>query len=149
MKDVKKIKAAAPLYPFEAYAHMVTPLAEEDGGGYLITIPDLPGCMAEGETIEEAMENSRDAFAGWVSAQIDMGRQVPTPEWQPEAVPQDVSGKFIQRVPKTVHAQLVRRAKAEGVSLNSLVLTFIAEGLGKREPKGPGTPSGRTRQRRA
>ena len=43
------------------------------------------------------------------------------------------SGKFVARVPKTTHAQLTTRAKAEGVSLNALVLTFIAEGLGRRE----------------
>ena len=40
------------------------------------------------------------------------------------------SGKFVARVPKTVHAQLTTRAKVEGVSLNTLVLTFIAQGLG-------------------
>jgi antitoxin HicB len=43
------------------------------------------------------------------------------------------SGKFIARVPKTVHAQLASRAKAEGVSLNALVLTFIAQGLGRKD----------------
>jgi antitoxin HicB len=43
------------------------------------------------------------------------------------------SGKFVARVPKSVHAKLVARAKAEGVSLNTLVLTFLAEGLGRRE----------------
>ena len=43
------------------------------------------------------------------------------------------SGKFVARVPKTVHAQLATRARAEGVSLNTLVLTFIAQGLGRKE----------------
>ncbi len=134
MKRVKNIERVEPPYPFEAYAHVATPLGKEDGGGYLITFPDLPGCMSDGDTLEEAVENARDAFAGWVSAQIDMGRKVPPPQWQPETAA-DASGKFVQRVPKTVHARLVRRAKAEGVSLNSLVLTFIAEGLGKREER--------------
>ena len=41
-------------------------------------------------------------------------------------------GMFVARVPKTVHAQLTTRAKAEGVSLNTLVLTFIAPGQGRR-----------------
>jgi antitoxin HicB len=52
-------------------------------------------------------------------------------------VPEDVSGKSIQRVPKTIHAKLVRRAKAEGVSLDSLLLAFIAEGLGKKGERSP------------
>ncbi len=141
---VKIIKRVEPPYPFEAYAHVVAPLSEEDGGGYLITFPDLPGCMSDGETQEEAIENGRDAFAGWISAQVDMGRKVPPPQWQPEAAPEASSGKFIQRVPKTIHARLVRRAKAEGVSLNSLVLTFIAEGLGKKEERNSRTARRRT-----
>jgi predicted RNase H-like HicB family nuclease len=133
MKHLKTIKAATPPYPLEAYAHIITPLKEEDGGGYLITFPDLPGCMSDGETEKEAHKNGRDAFNAWISAQIDMGKEVPPPTYKPEVVPQHVSGKFIQRVPRTLHAKLVSRAKAEKVSLNTLVLTFIAEGLGKRQ----------------
>ena len=40
------------------------------------------------------------------------------------------SGKFVARVPKTMHAPLAVRARAKGVSLNALLLTFIAQGLG-------------------
>jgi antitoxin HicB len=45
----------------------------------------------------------------------------------------DMSGKFVARVPKTIHAKLAIRAKEEGVSLNTLVLALIAEGLGRRD----------------
>jgi antitoxin HicB len=135
MSYVKDVKPAEPPYPFEAYTHVITPLGKDEGGGYLITFPDLPGCMSDGETEEEAIENGRDAFIGWVTAQIEMNHAVPEPTWQPETVPARVSGKFVQRVPKTLHARLVRRAKAEGVSLNSLVLSFISEGLGKKQSK--------------
>ncbi len=139
MKGVKAVKSIVPPYPFEAYAHIVRPLTEEEGGGFLITFPDLPGCMSDGETIEEAIENGRDAFMGWIAVQANLEREIPKPAWRPEddrTFPSTVSGKFIQRVPKTIHAKLVQRAKAEGVSLNTLVLTFIAEGIGRREGKG-------------
>ncbi len=145
---VKIIERVEPPYPFEAYAHIVTSLSEEEGGGYLITFPDLPGCMSDGATQEETIENGRDAFSVWVSSRVDMGRKVPPPQWQPETAPENVSGKFIQRVPKTIHAKLVRRAKAEGVSLNSLVLTFIAEGLGKGEARDTKTAHRAVRARR-
>jgi predicted RNase H-like HicB family nuclease len=137
MKGVKTIKTIDPPRPFEAYAHVIRPLTEDEGGGFLITFPDLPGCMSDGETIEEAIENGRDAFLGWVSAEADMGRSIPAPNWKPEedATPK-VSGKFVQRIPRTLHAKLVKRAKQEGVSLNTLVLTLIAEGIGKREGTG-------------
>lgn len=129
---VKKISRIKPAHRFEAYAHIVSPLPVEDGGGFLITFPDLPGCVSDGETIEEAINNGRDAFLAYVSALADMKREIPAPTFHPDAVDvPNTSGKFVARVPKSIHAQLASRAKAEGVSLNTLVLTFIAEGLGR------------------
>jgi len=98
----------------------------------LITFPDLPECMSDGSTEVEAIENGHDAFLSWVSAVVDMGDVIPSPKFRTTTLnTSELSGKFVQRVPKTIHAQLAACAKQEGVSLNSLVLTFIAEGLGK------------------
>ena len=47
-------------------------------------------------------------------------------------MPASASGKVLARLPRSMHMQLAARAKTEGVSLNSLVLAFIAEGLGRR-----------------
>ena len=128
------IPRIVPPWPFEAYAHIISPLSDEDGGGYLITFPDLPGCMSDGETEAEAVENGRDAFIAVVSALADLGRDIPAPSFSPnDAAAPGASGKFVARVPKSIHAKLTTRAKAEGVSLNTLVLTLIAEGLGRRE----------------
>lgn len=133
---VKTVPSIDPPHPFEAYAHIIGPLSEEDGGGFLITLPDLPGCMSDGETEAEALENGRDAFEAWVSARADAGRPIPAPAFRPDMIEVPASsGKFVTRVPKSVHAQLAARAKQEGVSLNTLVLTFIAEGLGRRESR--------------
>ncbi|MDR0478299.1 MAG: type II toxin-antitoxin system HicB family antitoxin [Burkholderiaceae bacterium] len=131
MSEIKSIPRIVPPWPFEAYAHTITPLSEADGGGYLITFPDLPGCMSDGETEAEAVANGRDAFIGVVSALADMGREIPAPSFNPQdGVVPSASGKFIIRAPKTMHARLTTRAKAEGVSLNTMVLTLLAEGLG-------------------
>lgn len=130
--NIKQVAKSAPPHPFEAYAHIISPLPPEDGGGYLITFPDLPGCMSDGDTEADAITNGRDAFDAWVSARIDAGKAIPEPAYRPEAVPA-VSGRFVTRLPKTVHAKLAERAKAEGVSLNTLVLALIAEGLGRRD----------------
>ena len=67
----------APLYSFDAYAHVVEPLTPEDGGGYLITFPDLPGCMSDGETIDEAIENGREALRDCISVFKESGRKIP------------------------------------------------------------------------
>ena len=107
-------------YPFE-----VRPLAEDEGGGYLISFPDFADCISDGQTVDEAVANGRDALKATVAALKAMKRPAPAPNSGGVA-----SGKFVARVPKTVHAQLATRARAEGVSLNALVLTFIAQGLG-------------------
>lgn len=132
--EVRMIPRVVPPWPFEAYAHTISPLPAAEGGGFLITFPDLPGCMSDGATEAEAVENGRDAFVAVVSALHDMGREIPAPSFRPDdATAPNASGKFVARVPKSIHAKLTSRAKAEGVSLNTLVLTLIAEGLGSRE----------------
>ncbi len=118
-----------PPYPFEAYAHIVEPLSDEDGGGYLITLPDLPGCMSDGESPEEAVINGRDAFSAWISARVHIGKPIPKPTRHGEnAEPV----RMMQRLPRSLHANLVARAKAEGTSLNTLITMLLSEGLGRR-----------------
>lgn len=46
----------------------VEPLSREDGGGFLATVPELPGCMSDGETEVEAIENAKDAIECWLEA---------------------------------------------------------------------------------
>lgn len=61
------------------YAVVVQPLSLEDGGGYSAVVPDLPGCMSDGETPEEALANVEDAIAAWIEAAQDLGHGVPEP----------------------------------------------------------------------
>ena len=110
-------------YPFE-----IRPLNAKEGGGFLISFPDFSECISDGETVEEALKNGREALKATIAALKAKGHTVPAANAGGVA-----SGKFVSRVPKTVHAQLTTRAKAEGVSLNTLVLTFIAQGLGRKE----------------
>ncbi len=128
---IKKIRNVKAPYPFEAYSHIISQIPKEDGGGFLITFPDLPGCMSDGATEAETVANGKDAFKAWVSARKDAGKGIPEPFYRPDTVP-EVSGKFVTRLPKSVHAKLAERAKAEGVSLNTLVLAYVAEGLGRK-----------------
>ncbi len=107
-------------YPFE-----IRPLSREEGGGYLISFLDFSECISDGETPEEAIRNGMDALAETIAALEEMGYAVPEP-----ASSGSYSGKFIQRVPKSLHARLALRAKQEGVSMNTLVTSFLAESLG-------------------
>ena len=61
-------------YPFQ-----LRQLTEAEGGGWLITFPDLPGCMSDGETPEEAVANGEDAVVAWLQAVRETGREIPAP----------------------------------------------------------------------
>jgi antitoxin HicB len=61
------------------YPIVVEPLPTEDGGGFLATAPDLPGCMSDGATPEEAVSNIQDAITTWIEAADDLGHAVPKP----------------------------------------------------------------------
>lgn len=54
-------------------------LPEDDGGGFLATVPDLPGCMSDGETRAEALANVEDAISVWIQTATRAGRPIPAP----------------------------------------------------------------------
>lgn len=58
----------------DQYPFLVRPLSKEEGGGYLIEFPDLPGCMSDGESIDDAITNGHDAAKCWISVAKEMGR---------------------------------------------------------------------------
>jgi len=98
-------------------------------GGYVVRLPDLPGCMSQGDTVEEAMEMIRDAQRGWIEVMLENGRPIPEPAGDP-----DYSGKFTLRVPTRVHRALAEVAEAEGVSVNLFAASVLAMAVGERAP---------------
>jgi predicted RNase H-like HicB family nuclease len=64
------------------YPVLISPLSMEDGGGFLETVPDLLGCMSDGETPEEAVTNVQDAILTWIEAARELGREIPAPSRQ-------------------------------------------------------------------
>lgn len=112
-------KALIRSYPFT-----IRPLSAADGGGFAIEYPDLPGCISDGETPEEAFEQGCDAVRAYLLNCAKHGDPIPKPN--------AASGQWRQRVPRSLHARLATKARQEGVSLNTLVTAMIAEGLGER-----------------
>ena len=95
-----------------------------DEGEWVVAIPELPGCLSQGETPEEAIKMIREAQRLWLQVALEDGRPIPAP--RPE---EDYSGRFNVRVPKGLHRDLVRAAEAEGVSLNLFVATALARAV--------------------
>jgi antitoxin HicB len=109
-----------------AYPASIRPLTKLEGGGYFVEFPDLPGCVADGQTIEEAIHEAEDAVTSWIETAREFGDSIPQP-----SVSTKFSGQWRLRVPKSLHAALSLRAKQEGVSLNMLAATLLAKGLGQ------------------
>ena len=65
--------------PHPDYTVLIEALPPGDGGGYLATVPDLPGCMSDGETREQAARNVGDAIAAWIEEAHALGRAIPAP----------------------------------------------------------------------
>jgi antitoxin HicB len=106
------------------YTYTLMPDPEEPG--FAIKINELPGCLSQGETAGEAMTRIREAMEAWLSVALEDGDPIPEPG------DEGFSGKFLVRVPKSVHASLTRRAKAEGVSLNLFVASALAKTVASR-----------------
>lgn len=69
---LKIIAKVTPAFPFEAYSHVVSPIDAAVGGGFMFTIPDIPGVLADGATELDAIAGGREAFIATVSAMVDM-----------------------------------------------------------------------------
>jgi antitoxin HicB len=112
----------------DAYRFIVRPLSKEEGGGYLVEYPEIPGCMSDGETVDEAIANAREALRDTLDVFRESGRKAPSPGVQ--------AAQWRQRLPRTLYLKLTEQAKREGVSINSLVTAMSAEAIGaKSQPQ--------------
>jgi antitoxin HicB len=100
-----------PINKFE-----IRELSKDEGGGWLITFPELSGCVSDGDTIEEAIINGADAEKAWLEANKG---------WKPE----ERSGKLNIRIPKTIHRELANQADRENVSINTLIVSYLSSAL--------------------
>ena len=99
------------------YNYIVQPVNDESGSYFYAHVLELDGCQSTGETCEEAYENLRDAMKGWIETKLEGGFDVPLPVGY-----EDFSGKFLVRIPKSLHYRLSIEAEQEGVSLNQYAL---------------------------
>jgi len=107
-------------------------LVLEPQEGWFVSVRELPGCMSQGDTPEEAIEMIQDAMRGWIEVSLEDGDPIPEPR-----PPEDYSGKFVVRVPRSLHRELVEHAEREGVSLNQYINVVLARAVGRYGPAGP------------
>ena len=91
------------------YPCTVRHLTADEGGGFLISFPHLPGCMSVGDTMAEAKKNAADAVASYLASCRKHNDPVPEPGSGGPA-----SGKYLARLPKSLHAALIERTESQG-----------------------------------
>jgi len=101
---------------------------EEDGSGYTATIPDLPGCISSADSIDDLWESLSEAKMLWLEVAIEEGDHIPEPSPIDE---EEYSGRFVARLPRSLHRELALRASRENTSLNQLVVMMLSEGMGR------------------
>ncbi|WP_040667605.1 toxin-antitoxin system HicB family antitoxin [Nitrolancea hollandica] len=102
-------------YPFVVVAH--------PDGDYVISFPDLPGCMTQVESLAEVGPMAEEARNLWIETAYDHGIAIPPPSY-----PEEYSGKFNLRLPRSLHRSLAESAERNGVSLNQYVVMLLSRG---------------------
>lgn len=90
--------------------------------GYTAIIKDLPGCMSQGETLSEAMENIQEARELWIETAYECGHEIPLP-----ATDVEYTGNLSLQIPKSLHLSLAEKAEKEGVSLDRYILVLLSK----------------------
>lgn len=95
---------------------------DPDEGGFVVSFPDLPGCLSCGDTIDSAVANAIDAKRTWLEAAIEDGTEIN----EPDSI-DDYSGQFKLRLPKSLHRSLAEHSKREGISMNQYCLYLLTK----------------------
>ncbi len=114
-------------YMEQRYPVVLRELSAEEGGGWFAEIVELPGCMADGDTPDEAMKEIVDSKEAWISTGLKRGLPIPLPEPLEEDI---YSGRVTLRMPSSLHRKLSKMAQKEGISLNQFLLAALAFRVG-------------------
>ena len=94
---------------------------DKDEGGFVVSFPELPGCITCGETVESAVANALDAKKAWLEAAMEDGIEI----HEPDSL-EDYSGQFKLRIPRSLHRSLAEHSKREGISMNQYCVYLLS-----------------------
>jgi antitoxin HicB len=103
---------------------------EDETGGWVADIPDLPGCIAVVEKFEQISEAIGLVKEGWIELMLEKGQEIPRP-----TLPVPYSGKFSLRIPRSLHARLAALSEEEGTSLNNYCTYLLSLSSGRQEAR--------------
>ena len=109
------------LNDYMAMSYRMEIVEDKDEGGFVVSYPDLPGCITCGETVERAVANALDAKKAWLEAALEEGVEI----HEPDSL-EDYSGQFKLRIPRSLHRSLAEHSQREGVSMNQYCVYLLS-----------------------
>lgn len=109
------------LNEYMALPYKMEIVEDKEEGGFVVSFPELSGCITCGETVESAVANAMDAKKAWLEAALEEGIAIHEPGGL-----EDYSGQFKLRIPKSLHRLLAEHSKKEGISMNQYCLYLLA-----------------------
>ena len=106
---------------YMAMSYRMEVVEDKDEGGFVVSYPDLPGCISCGETIESAMQNALDAKKAWIEAALEENIEIKEPNSL-----ENYSGQFKLRIPRSLHKSLAEHSKREGISMNQYCVYLLS-----------------------
>lgn len=104
------------------YTRLVQEMKDETGHYFYGRILELDGCQTTADTLSELYESLNEIMESYLEIKLKNNLPIPIPESADK-----YSGKFVVRLPKTLHQRLTIEAQREGVSLNQLALYKLAQ----------------------
>ena len=93
-------------------------------GGFVVSFPELPGCLTVGDSAEEVIINTMDTKPAWFTAAIEDGVTINEPEEL-----EQYSGRLKLRIPKSLYRQIAMEAKTEGLSMNRYCVCLLSKNI--------------------
>ncbi len=143
MSAAQKVQKVPDVASYLELPYTVSVQLQRDGESarWNATVEELPGCAAQGRTADEAVELLHDAMRHWLEAALAQGREIPLPGEEAKAKASSThSGRFLVRMPGTLHTQLAQAAEREELSLNRFVIKVLASSISP--PKVPEVQQG-------
>lgn len=97
----------------------------DDYAGWFARVVELPGCMTQADTFDELGEMIKDAMRAWIETALENGQSIPEPRRE-----ESYSGKFVLRLPRSLHRELTEAAERDNVSLNTFAITTLSKAIG-------------------
>lgn len=109
------------LNDYMAMSYRMEIVEDKDEGGFVVSYPDLPGCITCGDTIESAVANALDAKRAWIEVALEDRIEI----HEPDSL-EDYSGQFKLRIPRSLHRSLAEHSQREGISMNQYCVYLLS-----------------------